>query len=149
MIRAHVLICGGTGCTSSGSVAIQKKFEDKKAEEERQRAEYEAWQKKREEELKLAEIRRQKEEAEHIKILEDIKIVDISENDKYILTGPMICGCGKDNDIEEVKKDGYAKEESAIIKREIYFTNEENYNFIVSNSTCELLIAARQWRERY
>ncbi|MGI6279493.1 MAG: NADH-quinone oxidoreductase subunit NuoF [Acutalibacteraceae bacterium] len=26
MIRAHVLICGGTGCTSSGSVAIQEAF---------------------------------------------------------------------------------------------------------------------------
>ena len=27
MIRAHVLICGGTGCTSSGSIDIQKAFE--------------------------------------------------------------------------------------------------------------------------
>ena len=26
MIRAHILICGGTGCTSSGSVSIQQKF---------------------------------------------------------------------------------------------------------------------------
>ncbi len=26
MIRSHVLICGGTGCTSSGSVALQKSF---------------------------------------------------------------------------------------------------------------------------
>ncbi len=26
MIRTHVLICGGTGCTSSGSVSIQEKF---------------------------------------------------------------------------------------------------------------------------
>ena len=28
MIRAHVLICGGTGCTSSGSVTLQKAFND-------------------------------------------------------------------------------------------------------------------------
>ena len=28
MIRAHVLICGGTGCTSSGSKSIQASFED-------------------------------------------------------------------------------------------------------------------------
>ena len=28
MIRAHVLICGGTGCTSSGSVKIQQAFEE-------------------------------------------------------------------------------------------------------------------------
>ncbi len=28
MIRAHVLICGGTGCTSSGSLNIQKAFEE-------------------------------------------------------------------------------------------------------------------------
>ena len=28
MIRAHVLICGGTGCTSSGSKTIQKAFDD-------------------------------------------------------------------------------------------------------------------------
>ena len=26
MIRAHVLICGGTGCTSFGSKAIQEAF---------------------------------------------------------------------------------------------------------------------------
>ena len=26
MIRAHVLICGGTGCTSSGSQSIQQAF---------------------------------------------------------------------------------------------------------------------------
>ena len=28
MIRSHVLICGGTGCTSSGSVKIQTAFEE-------------------------------------------------------------------------------------------------------------------------
>ncbi len=28
MIRAHVLICGGTGCTSSGSVSIQQAFDE-------------------------------------------------------------------------------------------------------------------------
>ena len=28
MIRSHVLICGGTGCTSSGSVTIQKHLEE-------------------------------------------------------------------------------------------------------------------------
>ena len=28
MIRAHILICGGTGCTSSGSASIQKAFTD-------------------------------------------------------------------------------------------------------------------------
>ena len=28
MIRAHVLICGGTGCTSSGSKSIQDAFHD-------------------------------------------------------------------------------------------------------------------------
>ena len=28
MIRAHVLICGGTGCTSSGSQSIQQAFAD-------------------------------------------------------------------------------------------------------------------------
>ena len=28
MIRAHVLICGGTGCTSSGSKAVQTAFEE-------------------------------------------------------------------------------------------------------------------------
>jgi NADP-reducing hydrogenase subunit HndC len=26
MIRSHVLICGGTGCTSSGSVALRDKL---------------------------------------------------------------------------------------------------------------------------
>ncbi len=31
MIRSHVLICGGTGCTSSGSKSIQDKFESELA----------------------------------------------------------------------------------------------------------------------
>ena len=26
MIRSHVMICGGTGCTSSGSLKIQEEF---------------------------------------------------------------------------------------------------------------------------
>ena len=30
--RSHVLICGGTGCTSSGSVALQEEFENRLAE---------------------------------------------------------------------------------------------------------------------
>ena len=28
MIRAHVLICGGTGCTSSGSKLLQEEFQN-------------------------------------------------------------------------------------------------------------------------
>ena len=28
MIRSHVLICGGTGCTSSGSLTLQKAFNE-------------------------------------------------------------------------------------------------------------------------
>ena len=28
MIRSHVLICGGTGCTSSGSLAVRKALEN-------------------------------------------------------------------------------------------------------------------------
>ena len=32
MIRSQVLICGGTGCTSSGSKALIKEFEDRIAE---------------------------------------------------------------------------------------------------------------------
>ena len=33
MIRSHVLICGGTGCTSSGSLAIKEQFETHIAEQ--------------------------------------------------------------------------------------------------------------------
>ena len=36
MIRSHVLICGGTGCTSSGSVTLR----DKLAEELKAKAIY-------------------------------------------------------------------------------------------------------------
>lgn len=113
----------------------KKSEEAKKAEEERQRAKLEAWQKEREEEIKRAEIRRKKEEADRAKILEEIKIIDISESEKYIITANMVCGCGKDNNIEEVNKHGYKKEESAIIKREVYFVSEENYN-----NFCNLLM---------
>ena len=34
MIRAQVLICGGTGCTSSGSAALITEFEDRIKDEE-------------------------------------------------------------------------------------------------------------------
>ena len=105
-----------------------KAEEAKKAEEERQRAEFEAWQKERAEEIKRAEIRRKKEEADRVKILEEIQVIDISESDKYVLTGSMLCGCGKDNNIKEVEQDGKTHEESAIIKREVHFKTEENYN---------------------
>ena len=33
MIRTHVLICGGTGCTSSGSVKIAAAMEEESKEE--------------------------------------------------------------------------------------------------------------------
>ena len=33
MIRSHVLICGGTGCTSSGSMKIISKFSEELAKQ--------------------------------------------------------------------------------------------------------------------
>lgn len=98
------------------------------AEQEKQRAELEQWKREQEEAQKLAEIRRQKEQADRIAIISEIKVVDIAENEKYILTGSMICGCGKECNIEEVEKEGTQKIESALIKRELYFSTEEQYN---------------------
>ena len=56
MIRSHVLICGGTGCTSSGSVKIQQAFEEN---------------------LSACGI------LEEVKIVEIIKEVDTSTNNGY------------------------------------------------------------------
>lgn len=106
----------------------RKAEEAKQAEEETRRAQYEEWQRQREEDEKRAEIRRQKEKADREKILEEIKVIDILESEKYILSGTMVCGCGKDNNIAEVEKDGHTKEESAIIKREVHFKTEENFD---------------------
>lgn len=100
--------------------------EAKQAEEARQQAEFESWQKEQEEARMQAEIRRQKEEAEKALINAEVNVIEV--DNKYIVTGTMLCGCGKENNLEDLKEYGRTAEESALIKREIHFTTEANYN---------------------
>lgn len=68
------------------------------------------------------------EEVQKEEINNHIQIVDIAENEKYIISGFMVCGHGKECTIEELQNEGTEKEESALIKRELYFTDEKIYN---------------------
>lgn len=70
----------------------------------------------------------EKEAAQKKEINNHIQIVDIAENEKYIISGFMVCGHGKECNIEELQKEGVEKGKSALIKRELYFTDKTIYN---------------------
>lgn len=100
-----------------------KEEEEKRREEEFQKylAEQEEKEKAYKEYQKIVEA--QKEE-----INAHVKVVEIPESEKYIVSGTMLCGMGKECNIDELKKWGEEKEESALVKRELHFTNEGVYN---------------------
>lgn len=100
-----------------------------KDEEERQKEEeYKKYLSEQEEKEKAYKERQKIEEAQKEKINNHVKIVDIEENEKYIVSGSMICGIGKECNIEELRNEGAEKEESALIKRELHFLDEKRYN---------------------
>ena len=100
-----------------------------KEEEERQKEEeFKKYLAEQEEREKEYEERQKIEEAQKEEINNHVKVVDVVENEKYIVSGSMICGHGKESNIKELQKDGTEKEESALIKRELHFTDENIYN---------------------
>lgn len=108
-------------------------MESKKAKEEEERQKEEEYKKylAEQEEAEKAYKERQKiEEAQKEEINNHVKIVDIAENEKYIISGSMICGYGKENNLQEILSDEEKteKEESALVKRELHFADEEIYN---------------------
>lgn len=106
-------------------------LESQKAKEEEKRQKEEEFKKylaEQEERKKAYEEQQKIEETQKEEINNHVKIVDIAENDKYIISGFMLCGCGKECGIEELRNEGREKEESALVKRELYFTDEEIYN---------------------
>lgn len=106
-------------------------LESQKAKEEEERRREEECKKRlaEQEEREKAYKERQKiEESQKAEISNHVKVVDIAENEKYIVSGPMICGHGKECNIEELQKEGAEKEESALVKRELHFADEKIYN---------------------
>ena len=105
--------------------------ESQKAQEEEERRKEEEYKKylaEREEKEKAYKEYQKVIEAQKEEISSHVKIVDISESKKYILSGTMLCGMGKECNIDELKKWGEEKEKSALVKRELHFTNEGVYN---------------------
>lgn len=100
----------------------------KEEEERRKEEEYKKYLAEREEKERAYREYQKVIEAQKEEINSHIKIVDISESKKYILSGTMFCGMGKECNIDELKKWGEEKEESALVKRELHFANEEIYN---------------------
>lgn len=100
-----------------------------KEEEERQREEeYKKYLAKQEEREKAYKERQKIEEAKKAEINNHVKVVDIEEDKKYIVSGSMVCGRGKECNIKELESEGTEKEESALVKRELYFADEKIYN---------------------
>lgn len=102
---------------------------EKKAEEEAAYLLYIEECKKAEEE---AEKRRQEDKKKHAEIIQHVKIVDIPENEKIIISGLMTCGSGKECNISEIIEEGTTKNKSALIKRCLYFEDSAIYNIFCS-----------------
>lgn len=100
-----------------------------KEEEEKQREEeYKKYLAEQEEQKKAHEEYQKVVEEQKAEIIGHVKVVEIAENEKYIISGSMVCGHGKESDIEEIQTEGAEKEESALVKRELYFTDEKIYS---------------------
>ena len=103
-----------------------------KEAEERAAEEYAAYMAERERQEKEAEERHAKQEIKKVEICEHVKIVDLAECEQYVISGAMIAPIGKECTTAEVIEDGTEKEESAIISREVRFTNAELYKHFCS-----------------
>ena len=98
----------------------------KEAEERQREEEYKKYLAEREEAEKAYQERQKVEEAQKEEINAHVQVVEIAE--KYIVSGAMICGIGKEGNINELQNEGTKKEESAVVKKELYFTDENIYN---------------------
>lgn len=97
-------------------------------EEKRKEEEYKKYLAEQEEKEKAYKEYQKVVEAQKEEINSNVKVVEISENEKYILSGAMLCGNGKECNLEELRNEGTEKEENALVKRELYFTDEKIYN---------------------
>lgn len=100
----------------------------KEEDEKRREEEFQKYLAEQEEKEKAYKEHQKVVDAQKEEINSHVKVIEISENEKYILSGTMICGMGKECNLEELQKWGEKKEESALIKRELYFTDEKIYN---------------------
>ena len=113
------MACGG----------IQKEKPEETKEGKRQEGEeYKKYLAEQEEKEAAYKEHQKIEAAQKKEINNHIQIVDIEENEKYIISGFMVCGHGKECNIEELQKEGAEKGKSALIKRELYFTDKKIYN---------------------
>lgn len=105
--------------------------ESQKAKEEeakQQAEEYKKYLAECEAREKDCKKREEMEKAQKEEINSHVCVVEIAENDKYIISGNMICGAGKENSLNELQNDGTEKEESAVVKKELHFSDENIYN---------------------
>lgn len=98
--------------------------EFEKAEEERKEKEYQAYLVEMEEKRKEAEKAHNIAVKECAEITEGVKVINLAEDEKYLISAVMVCGCGKECSLEDVDEYGTTKEEKALIKRELHFTND-------------------------
>lgn len=105
--------------------------EHKKAQEEEERKKEEEYKKflaEQEEKEKSYKECQKVVDAQKEEINSHVTVVDIADSEKCIISGSMLCGNGKECNLEELRNEGSEKEESTLIKRKLYFTDEKIYN---------------------
>lgn len=108
---------------------FDKESEKAKLKEEKKREEeFKKYLAEQEEKEKAYKEYRKVVEAQKEEINTHVEVIEIPENKKYIVSGSMLCGMGKECNIEELHKWGEEKEENALVKKELYFTDEKIYN---------------------
>lgn len=110
-------------------------FDEKKAiadkeEEERKEKEYQAYLK--EQEKKEAEYKKDEEERKikETEIINNVKVVELAEENQYMITNVVLPSLNKNNTIEEVKEEINNKMyyQDCKVTRELHFNNETAFN---------------------
>lgn len=87
--------------------------------------------KEREASNAAAEVRRAQEEKDHAYIMDNVKSVDIAEDEQYIIYGAQMADCNKMQYLDEYKKQIESNEfylKDVKITREIHFKNADALN---------------------
>lgn len=112
-------------------------FDEKKADadrmyKEKQDAEYQEYLKEQEIKHKEYEERKAREEKEIQAINNNVKIVDLKDNEQYYVLNSQFANCNKNSTLaeyqEEIKQNDFYNRDCRV-EKEIYFNDESIYNY--------------------
>lgn len=110
----------------------EKKAEADKIEEEKKEAEYQKYLEEQEQRRKIYEERKAREEKEIEIINNNIKVVDLKDNEQYYVLNSQFANLNKNSTLaeyqEEVSENRYYNQDCKV-EKEIYFNDESVYNY--------------------